>query len=117
MIKALIAKIKSAISDFRNGLSIIFGKPKEGKGDRRLAKICSIAEAQIPTYGKQVVRTQMIKSIEGDLKRAAKKGNSAIDALLGNALATPEYVALCRRLGLEEPHLKVMAMEAKKNAK
>ena len=109
-------KIKSAISDFRNGLSIIFGKPKKGEGDRKLAKICAIVEGQIPVYGKHVVRTRVIKSIEGDLRRATKKGQGAIDALLDNALGTPEYVKMLHKLDLDESHLRVMALEAKRMA-
>ena len=106
--------ITSSVKDFRNGLSVIFGKPKEGQGDRKLAKMCAMVEAQIPLYGKNAVRTQMIKSIENDMKRAVKKSPEAADTLLANALATPEYVALCHKLGLEEPHLRVLVMEAKK---
>ena len=106
--------ITSSVKDFRNGLSVIFGKPKTGQGDRKLAKMCALVSAQIPVYGKNAVRTQMIKSIESDMKRVARKGPEAVDTLLANALATPEYVALCRKLELEEPHLRILAMEAKK---
>jgi len=107
--------IISAAKDFRNGLSVIFGKPKEGQGNRKLAKMCAMVDTQIPVYGKHAVRTQMIKSIESDLKRTAKKGGTeAVDKQLEEALATPEYVALCHKLGLEEPNLRVLAMDAKR---
>src|SRR3972149_8904178 len=98
--------ITSSVKDFRNGLSIIFGKPKTGQGDRKLAKMCALVDAQIPVYGKNAVRTQMIKSIESDMKRVARKGSGAIDSLVNNALATPEYAALCAKLGLEEGHVR-----------
>lgn len=109
--------IKRGVKDFRSGLSIIFGKPKDGEGDRKLAKMATLVEGQIDVYGKQAVRTQVIKSIESDMKRAAKKGEAAVDALTQNALSTPEYMKMLHRIGLEEPHIRVMAMEALRNAK
>lgn len=107
--------IKSWLSDFRRGLSTIFGRPTEGEGDRKLAKVSLIVEGQIDTYGKHAVRKQVIKSIENDMKRAAKKGQSTVDALMQNALQTPEYTHLLHRLGLEESHIMIAAMEAMKN--
>lgn len=106
------------VKDFRSGLSVIFGKPKAGEGDRKLAKMAVIVEGQIDVYGKQVVRTQVIKSIESDMKRNAKKGKEAVDSLMQTTFDTPEYMRMLHRLGLEEPHIRVMAMEAlKKYAK
>ena len=108
--------IKSAFTDFCRGLSIIFSKPKAGEGDRKLAKMSKMVITMIPTYGKRAVRLQVIKSIESDLKRKAKKGGKdAVEGLLENALRTPEYMRLLRKLDLGEPHLRVMAMEALKN--
>jgi len=108
--------IKSAITDFCRGLSIIFGKPPAGEGDRKLAKMSRIVMAQIPVYGKRIVRGQVIKSIESDLKHKAKKGGKdAVEDMLKNALQTPEYMRLLQKLDLGEPHLRVMAMEALKN--
>ncbi len=110
--------IGSGIEDFRKGLSVIFGKPKVGEGDRKLAKLATIVDGQIDIYGKQAVRTQVIKGIESDMRRTAKKGKGAVDALMQTAFDTPEYMRMLRRLGLEEPHVRVMAMEAlKKYAK
>ena len=110
--------IVSGAKDFGKGLSIIFGKPKAGEGDRKLAKMCSLVEGQITIYGKHAVRRSLIKSIESDFKRTAKKGGKeAVDRMIENALATPEYVALLRKMGLDEPHIRVMAMEALRNAK
>ena len=107
--------IGSMIGDFSKGLVVLFGKPKEGEGDRKLAKMSKIVMAEIPAYGKDAVRTQVIKSIEADMKRAAKKGGKdAVDKLMNNALATPEYMTLLHKVGLEEPHVRVMAMQALK---
>jgi hypothetical protein len=104
--------------DFRNGVSFIFSKPEQGQGDRKLAKMCALVEAQIPAYGKHAVRTQMIKSIDSDLRRAAKKGGKeAVDALIAKSLATPEYVSLLHKVGLEEAHIRVAAIGALKNEK
>jgi len=107
--------IKSAFTDFRKGLSFIFGKPEEGKGDRKLAKMSQIVMAQIPNYGKRAVRTQVIKSIESDFKKWNKKGGKdLIEEKIQTALKTPEYMSLLHKLGLEEVHLRIMAKETLK---
>ena len=108
--------VRQRVKDFRNGLSVIFSKPKSGEGDRKLAKMAVIVEGQIDVYGKQAVRTQVIKSIESDMKRTARKGKEAVDALMQTAFDTPEYMRMLRRVGLEEPHVRVIAMEALRNA-
>lgn len=104
--------IKSLVDDFRNGIKFIFGKPEKGQGDRKLAKMSHIVMGQIPIYGKDAVRLQMIKAIESDLKRAVRKNNT--ETILDNALSTPEYMLLLHKVGLDESHLRVMAMEANK---
>ncbi len=109
--------IMSAVKDFRTGLSVIFGKSKTGEGDRKLAKMAIIVEGQIDIYGKQAVRTQVIKSIESDMKRTAKNGRGAVDILMQNAFSTPEYMRMLHRIGLEESHVRVIAMEALRNGK
>lgn len=107
--------IKGAFADFRRGLSFIFSKTEAGEGDRNLAKVSAIVTAQIPYYGKDAVRTQVINAIESALKRKAKKGGKdAIDTMIEKALGTPEYMELLRKLGLEEAHLRVMALKALK---
>ena len=108
----LVAKVKQDAKDFRNGLSIIFHKPKPGEGDRKLAKMATIVEGQIDVYGTRAVRTQVIKSIESDMKRTARKGKEAVDTLMQTAFDTPEYMRMLHRLGLEESHVRVMAIEA-----
>lgn len=114
----IFTKISDGIKDFIKGLKIIFGKPEPGKGNRQLAKMSKLAVAQIPVYGKQAVRAQIIKSIEKDMKRYAKRGGKTkIDKEISEAIATPEYMTLLRKVGLEESHLRVTAMEAiKKHA-
>ena len=117
-VKGIPSKVRSGHRDFRNGLSIIFRRPDPGAGDRNLAKMCRIVEAQIPYYGKDTVRSQLIKSAENDLRKAHKKGGKeAVDKLLENALDTPEYVRLLGKLGLGEPEIRVLAMEVQKHAK
>jgi len=113
----LATKVGQGFRDFRSGLSIIFSKPKTGEGDRKLAKMAIIVEGQISIYGKHAVRTRVIKSIESDFKRTAKKGKVAVDSLMQNAFGTPEYMRMLHRIGLEESHVRVMAMEALRNAK
>jgi hypothetical protein len=110
-------RIRQGFKDFSNGLSVIFGKPKAGEGDRKLARMAILVEGQIDVYGKQAVQAQVIKSIESDMKRTARNGKDAVDALMQNAFDTPEYMRMLHRIGLEESHVRVMAMEALKNAK
>jgi len=113
----IATKVSQGFRDFRNGLSIIFGKPKPGEGDRKLAKMAIFVEGQIDGYGKQAVRTQVLKSIESDMKRAAKKGKGAVDTLMQTAFDTPEYMRLLHRLGLDEPLIRAIAMEVLRNEK
>lgn len=113
----LATKVGQGFKDFRKGLSVVFGKPKPGEGDRKLAKMAVMVEGQIDVYGKGAVRTQVIKSIESDMKRTAKKGKEAVDTLMQTAFDTPEYMRMLHKVGLEEPHVRVMAMEALKNGK
>lgn len=113
MVMTIVTKIRGGFRDFKAGMSIILGKAGEGEGDRKLAKMSNIVIAQIPTYGKNVVRQQVIKGIESDLKRAVKKGGKeATEEVIQNALATPEYVKMLRKLDLNEPIVRVLAMEA-----
>ena len=110
--------VKSNVQDFKRGLQIIFGKPKPSEGDRKLAKMSQIVAGQIDVYGKDTVRRQVLLSIEKDLSKAAKKGGEqAVNKMLENGLSTPEYMKLLHRLGLEEPHLRVMAMQATKDTR
>ena len=117
-IKKALKKVSGNYSDFKSGLSIIFGKPEPGKGDRKLAKMSMIVMGEIPSYGKVAVRSQVIKGIEGDLKRAVKKGGKVeVEALIKNAFNTPEYVRLLYKLGLAEPEVRVLGIQALKGAK
>jgi len=113
----IVAKIEQSAKDFGKGISIIFGKPKPGEGDRKLAKVATIVEGQIDVYGKRVVRLQVIKSIESDMRRTAKKGRETVDTLVQTAFDTPEYMRMLHKIGLDESHVRVMAMEALRNAK
>jgi len=114
----LAAKVVQGFKDFRSGLSIIFSKPKPGEGDRKLAKIGAIIESQIDSHSKRSVRSNVIKDIERVLRSEARKGGKeAIDSKLSNVLATPEYMHMLRRLGLEEHHVRVIAMEVIRDEK
>lgn len=106
--------VLQGIRDFKKGLGTIFGKPEPGKGDRRVAKMSKIIMAQIPLYGKAAVRKQLSISINNDLKRAMKKGGEQkVDEVLNNALNTPEYMELCRKVGIEKRHLMAEAAVVK----
>ena len=110
----ILSKVGQGAKDFGHGLHVIFGKPKQGEGDRRLAKVATIVESQISVYGKQAVRMQVIKSIEHDMGKAAKKGNVAVDSLVQTAFDTPEYMHMLQSLGIGESHIRVLAMQAVK---
>ena len=114
----MLKKIRQGFADFCNGLSIIFSKPNAGEGDRKLAKVSLMLEAQINSHTKHELRRGVIRDIERVLRSEARKGgNSAVDEKLAISLATPEWVRMINRLGLDESHVQVMAMEAKKHAK
>ena len=116
-IAGVATKVGQGFKDFRNGLSIIFGKPKPGEGDRKLAKIGIMIEAQVNSFTKQSVRKNVIKDIERVLCSEARKGGEeAVDIKLSNVFATPEYMHMLHRIGLDESHVRVMAMEALRNA-
>ena len=116
--KGIVERIKTAFNDFKRGLSIILGKPEEGKGDRKLAKMSLIVMGQIPVYGKNAVRSQVIKSVTSDLKRANKKGGAdEIERKIRTAVRTPEYMRLLRKLDLGESHLRVMALDATRKSR
>ena len=107
-------KIKQTATEFRQGMDILFHPPKSGEGDRKLAKLSNIVMAQIPVYGKHAVYAQMVKAIQGDMKKYAKKGRAEIDAKIANAVATPEYMELLRRVDMDKAHLIVLGNEAMK---
>jgi len=110
------SRLSGSWNDFKNGLAFLFSKPEQGEGDRKLAKISALVEAQIPISGKHAVRTQVIKSIEKDLRKAAKRGGEgSVDKLVDNALTTPGYVHMLHKIGLTEANVRVMAMGAKKS--
>jgi len=107
--------ITTGFADFARGLRILFGREKtQDDGDKRLARLSRMVMGQIPHYGVAAVRSQVIRGVEDDLKRATKKSPEAVEALIQNALRTPEYMRLLHKLGLEEPHIRVMAKQAKK---
>jgi len=116
----LAVKIGQGFKDFRNGLSIIFGKPNpEAGGDRKLAKISVILEAQVSSHNKYQMCTSVIKDIERVLGKEAKHGGKeAVERKVALSLATPEWMHMLHRIGLGEPDIRVIAMEAlKKYAK
>lgn len=88
-------------------------KVKQELGSKTLSQVAVVVRASIPVVGVERTRTNLIKSIDNDLRRAARKGGqSAVDKLVNDALNTPQYVALLKDLGLNEDHIKLMAQEA-----
>jgi len=109
-------RIKSGISDFIGGIRVLVKGTRDSDaiGDKKLAYMSHIVQGQIDVYGVQAVRTQVINSIEKDFHRTARKGRDEVEKMIQNALATPDYMKLLHKLGLEEPHIRVMAMQALK---
>jgi len=106
----IIDKIKSGAIDFGRGIKIICNLFGIGNKKDKLAALSKISDALIPTYGKNVVRQQVIKAMEDDIKRALKKNNGAVDKLVAEALACPEYMHLLHRLNMDESHLRAQVV-------
>jgi len=69
--------------------------------------------ALVRTQGQDRVRQQLIKGVEGDMKRAIKKNPSiTVEELVAPALETPEYLALLDDLDMSIDHLRILAREA-----
>jgi hypothetical protein len=116
----LVTKVGQGFKDFRSGLSVIFGKPDpEAGGDRKLAKISVILEAQVNSHNKHQMCAGVIKDIERVLGKEAKSGGKeAVEQKIALSLATPEWVHMLHRVGLGEPDVRIIAMEVlKKYAK
>jgi len=105
------------------GISNIFAKKVERQvvkavekelGNASLTKVARFTRGLIRIAGVDAVRKQVIKGIEGDLKRAMGKPNpqEEIESLIIGALATPEYMALLKDLNMGEEHLRLLAKEA-----
>lgn len=107
--------IRSGFQDFSNGLALLFRKPKEGEGDRKLAKVSMVVEGMINSQTKPEIRRRVINDVEKTLRKEAKKGGKeAVEQKIAITLATPEYKRLLHRLGLEEPDVRVIAMQVLK---
>ena len=108
--------IRQGFKDFCNGVSVIVNKPKDGDGDRALAKISLMVEAQINSHTKNEIRRRVINDIEHTLKSESRKGGKdAVDRKVELSLATPEWVHMIHRLGLDESHIRLLAIQAVKN--
>tara|TARA_Y100000310_G_C20647056_1_gene797243 strand:- start:1371 stop:1730 length:360 start_codon:yes stop_codon:yes gene_type:complete len=87
---------------------------EEELGNKSLAYMSRIARGLLRIHSVDVVRKQVIKGIEGDLKRGLTKNCKAtIDELISDALKTPDYMKLLKELGMDETHLRLLAQEAK----
>ena len=98
---------------FWRGLKILVGvKPFVG-GDKKLAILSSTIRPYVQVAGVPVVRKQLIKEIEKDLKGQIKKTPLiTADQLLSKALKTPEYMALLKDIELGETDLRFFANQA-----
>lgn len=84
---------------------------KRELGDKPLAYVSRVLRGLIPTVGIAVIRKRVIDSIEKDFRDAVKKNPDAVEALIQNAVKTPDYMGLLKDLGMDEEHLRVMARE------
>jgi len=114
-IGSAIKSVGSGARDFGKGLSVILSKPKDGQGDRALAKVSMLLEESINSHTKHEIRRRVVNDIERTLATEMRKGGAeAVDKKVAISLATPEYVRMIHRLSLDESHIRIMATEAKK---
>ena len=107
-------------------LAKIFGERKPVEGNKALVGMCRVVRGQISVYGLATTRKQVIKSMESDCDRVARKiakecqksgkGFSMDDImaskLVQDALNTPEYMTMLKKLGMDESHIRVVVREA-----
>ena len=110
----IINSIKKGFTDFIRGCKTLW-RILWHKED--LASMSKTVEGLIPMYGKNAVRQQVIKAIEGDIKRALKKGDGAVDKLIAKAFACPEYVRLLHRLNMDESNIRALVVMVKREGK
>lgn len=109
---SVMTSVRSAVTDFRNGLSFIFGKPEPGEGDRKLAKIAIAISSQINSFTKPSIRKNVLNDIERVLGNEAKKGGKkAVEAKIALSLATPEWMRMIHRLNLNEYQVRYIGVK------
>ena len=82
-------------------------------GNKSEAQLCVLIRGYIPVVGTREARRQVIKGVERDLRKKAKKNKEmTADDLLKSYKDEPEFVKLWVELGLEDIHLKELAREA-----
>lgn len=109
-------KITSGFMDFCRGLKIIFKGTGKEEGNKSLARVSRVIMAQIDTFGANAVRRNVIRSIESDMRRKAKSGAEAVQDLINDAVNTPDYMKMLKRLGLDGGHIMVAAKQALREA-
>jgi len=81
--------------------------------NQSLSVVSKVVRGQIKAFGVDIMRPRVIKTIEDDLRREAKKrGQAGVDKMLQEALNTPAYMDMLKDLGMGEEHLRLMAKEA-----
>ena len=83
-------------------------------GNKSEAQLCVFIRGYIPVVGTREARRQVIKGVEKDLRKKAKKNKEmTADDLLKSYKDEPEFVKLWHEdLGLEDMHLEELAREA-----
>ena len=83
-------------------------------GNKSLAYLSRVVRGTIRIAGVDAVRKRVIKIIEDDMNRALKESNpeEAINKLIVEAMATPDYVELLKELDMDRSHLELLAQEA-----
>ncbi len=111
-------KVKSFILGcrvFMNGLKVLIGIKPFARGDKKLAIAANMVRSYIPLAGVGVVRKQIVKEIETDLKKRIKKTPLVtVNELLAKVLSTPDYMDLLKDLDMGEDDLRFFAGEALK---
>ncbi len=106
--------VQTKAGDFARGSKIIW-RSLRNKED--LASMSKTIEGLIPTYGKDVIRKQVIKSIEDDIKKTGKNGDKALEKMMQDAFSCPEYMKLLRRINMDETHVRALIVMSKNKEK
>jgi len=111
-------KVRDFISGYKvfiRGLKVLIGIKPFARGDKKLAVLSTQLRSYVPVAGVGVVRRQIVNEIESHLKTEVKKNPLVTaDALLANALGTPDYMDLLKDLDMGEKDLRFFASEALK---
>ena len=100
--------LKDKLRDLKRGAVAI-------KGMKNKERLVSLVQGLIPVIGVDAVRKQVIKGIEGDVRRAIKENKddpqSAVESVIQDIINVPSQVALLKELDMNEALLRVLVQD------